>query len=47
MEISLAASLEVNTYLSFKMKVAGYHAILFIIFWETVKAMKKKEKVGI
>ena len=39
--ITFASSLEINTYMSDKIKVAEYHAI-YINFRKLVKAKKKK-----
>ena len=43
MEITLACSPEVNTYMSDKIKIAEYHAI-YINFRKLVKKKKKKKK---
>ena len=46
MEITLACSPKVNTYMSDRIKVAEYHAI-YINFRKLVKAQKKKKKKSI
>ena len=43
MEITLASSPEVDTYMSDRIKVAEYHAI-YINFQKLVKAKKAKKK---